>query len=298
MSYENFRDILKKLKVNFVSNYFEVIDHETTHRADYNIPHTVIFNKRFICNNKNKDYLICHYKTKVFNDDIEPKIACDFRQRHETIFHVEYEKHEITIQINNYISNNPKILSPIIHIGIYKDNIAYLKHISYFENHMFSFFNYTNEGIDLFETCIEFLKEKKDELNIKEIQVCDNSNIFINKNLIQLSHYYVLLYGERFYSKYGFVPINKYGDMTHPNTKKITNMKISNTTLFKYIFKVIKNKKNRIDFYNKFSNLTINEFFNKFHDECFIENNKYRYDFLLDFRLQNLENQWMKLDLN
>ncbi len=145
------------------------------------------------------------------------------------------------------------------------------------------------------------MKEKKDEFNINKIYIYDNS-IFLNKNsIMSLSIHYTLLHGENFYNKYGFVYINEYDLIKNKDNKKIIKKsKICNTTLFTYIFKKIKNRENRIDFYNKYSELTIKEFFNKFYNECFIDSFDYcnMYNFLRGIGIYDLDNKWMKLDLN
>lgn len=288
MSIDYLTIVLKKLKIH---NYIRVnmqysgCDYDSFIRNDYNKHHLDIFTKESIYNYNNIEYLICYYKSKVIIENLE------------------YIKHEIAIRINNYISNEIVDLSPVIHITIYKDNIAYLKNITYLKKYTGTFFNYTDEGINLFEASLQFLKENKNEFDTNEIRVFDNSVFYNIKNndMMPLSLYHTLLYGETFYNKYGFITVDKYDLFESKYNKEIIEKtKICNTTLFKYIFKVIKNRKNRIDFYNKFSNLTIKEFFNKFYNECFIDTFKYHdmHDFSNNVRIHDLKYTWMKLDLN
>jgi len=279
-------NILKKLKINkytYVNIRYYSYDYESLKRNDYNEHHIDIFTKESIYNYNNIEYLICYNKSKVI------------------INSNEYVKHEIAFRINNYIPNEIVDLSPVIHITIYKDNIAYLKNITYFNNFIIVGFNYNEEGINLFEASLQYLREMKDKYKIKEIRIYDNS-VFYNKNKIMpLSLYHTLLYGETFYNKYGFITVDKYDLFESKYNKEIIEKtKICNTTLFKYIFKFIKNRKNRIDFYKKFSNLTIKEFFNKFYNECFIDTFEYHdmHDFSKNVRIHDLKNTWMKIDLN
>ncbi len=73
-------ELIKTFKKLKIYNYLYVIvrnlccDYESIYRFNYNLKHIDIFNKKFICNYKNKDYLLCHYKTKIIIENVECRI--------------------------------------------------------------------------------------------------------------------------------------------------------------------------------------------------------------------------------
>lgn len=93
-------------------------------------------------------------------------------------------------------------------------NIAYIQNINYYKECTTLGLDYPKGGTVLLKMIIQYLRENKNTLNIKYIQLRDTSHFYCNnvQDNIDLCTLYMFTHGETWYGKYGFTPYySKYG---------------------------------------------------------------------------------------
>jgi hypothetical protein len=101
---------------------------------------------------------------------------------------------------------------------------------------------YSPKGIILFEFVLKFIKKIiANKYKVKYIKIQDNSKIFCEseQKFIDLSDFFMLIRGNTWYGKYGFVPCNE--KKRHIYNQKVVNIiKVKDTMIEHYIKGTIK----------------------------------------------------------
>lgn len=140
----------------------------------------------------------------------------------------------------------------------------------------------------LLRACLKLLNTVKDKYKLKYVWLMDTSEKYCNKvnNYINLDSFYMLLYGNSWYGKYGFEPFKKDREINDEirkskykeNQKIVKETSIENTKIEDILINAI--KKNKLKFniekvrntIQKHKKMTINKFFKtlmkKFDNMC------------------------------
>ena len=122
---------------------------------------------------------------------------------------------------------------------------------------------YSPKGIILFEFVLKFIKKIiANKYKIKYIKIQDNSKIFCEseQKFINLSDFFMLIGGNTWYGKYGFVPCNE--KKRHIYNQKVVNIiKVKDTMIEHYIKGTIKRLGITCD------KIIIDELFKKYKNE-------------------------------
>jgi len=180
-------------------------------------------------------------------------------------------------------------------------HIAYIANISYYPDCVRTGLDKPGGGTVLLKMCLQFLKATKDRYKIKRIQLKDNSHYICksNKKNIHLPLLHTFIFGNTWYSKYGFRPYDPDGDTENKrlmrdvikNEHIVNNTKLKDTPIFRYLKKIIRKKskgnlkeeKQMIKDMHEFDNLSLRVFFRHHFFEDFQETCETLYDFYEDF---------------
>lgn len=199
-------------------------------------------------------------------------------------FSIEYKDKKIKFdsmidndRINIFLTSLKDSREHCIMIIIDKsEKIAYIESISNDKtNNCFDTPEF-NKGFAVMEMTIKMLKKYKDKLNIKVIQLKDNSFIYCNNKIqIWLSSLSFLQYGDTFYGRFEFLPENKDNIKLYTRNQVILKQtKTSQINLNKIIedFKgKIKNEVSIMKNYLKYKNVNIHKWFNKISHKYLLE---------------------------
>jgi len=191
-----------------------------------------------------------------------------------------FEKYGYLIMLKGYY--NTGMETDCIIIGIDEEKkIASINNISA-DDGLICFKQTTHKkGTFLLELAIKFVKQliKNNNINSNIIILEDNSMLICKKNNVPLSDLKMIISGETFYSKHGFIPRNTKDVITFNKNKNVlSKMKIKDFDFLKYLLKFNNNKKysSMINFININKENKIGSFFEKysqkqyFKDTCII----------------------------
>jgi hypothetical protein len=141
---------------------------------------------------------------------------------------------------------------------------------------------YALTGSLLLKMAIKFIESVKDEYKLKFIQLTDNALKYCGYKRINLSDMYMLLNGDTWYGKYGFIPIKSIDTKSVVENKDYLNLYSKNKKIIDktYVYHIenmeqylldslrknnININKNHIKNYvNKYRNLKLSDFLRKF----------------------------------
>lgn len=211
-------------------------------------------------------------------------------------FSIEYKTHIIKFKkmiddsiLKLYLSTpdeNTNCISILIDI---KNNIAYIDGIT--NNKYYNCFDEPelNNGKTIMEITLKMLEKYKDKLNLKKIELKDNSFLTCDKNTkILLSDLSFLQHNETFYSRFGFKPKDeeKYENYMRNKAilsitfvKKIKLEKILNTWSYHVINDKLKH--DMLTHYKKYLDYNIVQWFNLFSKK-FMKNDCMLFKYIID----------------
>lgn len=152
------------------------------------------------------------------------------------------------------------------------------------------------KGSDLLDLAIYFIKTRKkfktrsnEILEIKKIQLTDNSHITCAGEKVKLSNLYTLLNGNTWYMSRGFVPVDTCNNDTvflmnlmYKNKNIINNLTIEKSNIYNHLLKIPKTEKNKevinylLDYAKKNKNKLLSDLFKEikkdFNKYCGIMN--------------------------
>ncbi len=144
---------------------------------------------------------------------------------------------------------------------------------------------------DLLDLAIYFIESRKkfkthsnQILEIKKIQLTDNSHISCNGEKIRLSNLYTLLNGNTWYMSRGFIPydiniaeINRLMNLMYKNKNIINNLTIEKSNIFNFLLKIPKTEKNKepINFLLNYAKQNKNKLLRELFKEIKKDFNKY-----------------------
>jgi hypothetical protein len=138
----------------------------------------------------------------------------------------------IVIYLLQYDNDHPTCATILIN----KEEIGAIHGIGIYENCVYPpYKEHQGAGSLLLRFIIQFLRKNRDKLKIKRLELQDNSaKICFNcPERVKLSNMSMLLYGDTWYGKYGFRPIEKdhEGDTKSYQDRYKKNQEIMNTVL-------------------------------------------------------------------
>jgi hypothetical protein len=157
------------------------------------------------------------------------------------IYSFNNEENCLLIDINKKLKDTAVITGISADYGCYDDNKKKMK------------------GSDLLDLAIYFIQSRKkfktcsnQILEIKKIQLTDNSHITCNGEKVKLSNLYTLLNGTTWYMSRGFVPIDTcHNDsvflmnLMYKNKNIINNLTIEKSDIYNHLLKIPKTEKNK-----------------------------------------------------
>lgn len=152
-------------------------------------------------------------------------------------FKIDISKNEdlIMIELQQSDGNPPSCITVLIN----SDGICALHGIGVYEKCVAPTYTGGKMGSLLLKFIIRFLQINRDKLNIKRIELMDNSVKSCPNcpERVKLSNMMTILYGDTWYGRYGFRPIeiDHIGDTQSYNTKYENNKKIIKTIKVKDI---------------------------------------------------------------
>ncbi len=191
-------------------------------------------------------------------------------------FNIEYKNNMVKFKsmldddrLNIYLSTLDNTDETCIFIIVDKsDKTAYIEGITNSKENKCFDNPELNKGFTIMEITIKMLKKYKNKLNIKNIQLKDNSFIYCdNKIKIWLASLSQLQYNNTFYGRFGFVPLDeevfrKYDRTINILKNTLTNKLNLNSIILEYN-KKIHNEINIMKYYIKYKDANITVWFNK-----------------------------------
>lgn len=185
------------------------------------------------------------------------KRELQFIQKYEKYkfkINIEKTKYDILINILTFEKDNPRFCAII---NVERDvGIAYLANMSYYKECTIPDLVGGKGGSTILNFLLKFIKKNKQQLGINRIVLKDNSIKPCNTCPydVEFSSMYFLLKNNTWYGSYGFRPFNmrrmepdkRYIKLYEQNQKKISQTKVGNVNLSKYIVEAI-NEYNIVD---------------------------------------------------
>lgn len=168
----------------------------------------------------------------------------------------------------------------------------------------------TKKGTELLKLAIKFAKKLAQEkiYDINKIILTDNSHLYCNelKTSIKFSDLRMIISGDTFYGKHGFVPSNNNDIITYNKNKKVlSKLLIKDIKFDKYLKQFIQDGVNSVNNIRKFidenMNMKISEFFDNLSNNENFQTNCMLVDFLIKkiYRHYNLESLYsMKYEMH